>query len=187
MPIGPFRAYLAAQPEPQRTTLQAVAVALHKILPGAQACISYGMPAFKTDGLAVAGFAGFKHHCSYFPHSGSVIPQLTAELSAYDCDAGTLRFPVDQPLPVAVLRLLVSTRLRMESEHPPRAGKVRQFYDNGFLQSKGAMRDGVMHGDWTWYRKDGSLMRTGRLKHGAQVGTWRTFDRDEVLVKETTF
>ena len=91
MPIGPFRAYLAAQPEPQRTTLQAVAVALHKILPGAQACISYGMPAFKTDGLAVAGFAGFKHHCSYFPHSGSVIPQLTAELSAYDCDAGTLR------------------------------------------------------------------------------------------------
>ena len=49
------------------------------------------------------------------------------------------------------------------------------------------MRDGVMHGDWSWYRKDGSLMRTGRFEHGAQVGTWRTFDRDEVLVKETTF
>ena len=86
-----------------------------------------------------------------------------------------------------MLRLLVSTRLRMESEHPPQAGKVRRFYDNGFLQSKGAMRDGVMHGDWSWYRKDGSLMRTGRFEHGAQVGTWRTFDRDEVLVKETTF
>lgn len=183
----PFSAYLAAQPEPQRTTLQAVAASLRKILPGAQECMSYGMPAFKVDGTSIAGLAGFKHHCSYFPHSGSVLERLTPDLAAYDHDQGTLRFPVDAPLPAALLRKLVSTRLRMEGEHPPRRGMVRQFYDNGFLQSKGGVRNGQFQGPWAWYRKDGSMMRTGQFASGEQTGVWRTFDRSGKLVKETKF
>ena len=187
MEAQPFDEYLAAQPEPQRSTLRAVAASLRRILPGAQECISYGMPAFKVDGTAVAGFAGFKAHCSYFPHSGSVIPQHLAELAAFDADAGTLRFPVDKPPSTAVLRKLVVTRLQLESEHEPRGGKVRSFYDNGFLQSKGGMRNGAMHGEWAWYRKDGSLMRTGKFRNGARAGTWRTYTRDGAIAKETWF
>ena len=182
----PFVAYLDAQPEPQRSTLAAVAASLRSLLPDAEASISYAMPAFKIDGTAVAGFAGFQHHCSYFPHSGAVIPQHMAELAAFEADAGTLRFPIDKPLPLGLLRSLVATRLRLESEHPPRAGKVRSFYDNGYLQSKGGMRNGEMHGEWAWYRKDGSLMRTGTFRNGAKVGTWRTFTRDGAVAKETT-
>lgn len=183
----PFSAYLAAQPEPQRSTLQAVATSIRRILSGAQECMSYGMPAFQVDGTSIAGLAGFKHHCSYFPHSGSVLERLTTDLAGYDHDKGTLRFPVDAPLPAALLRKLVTTRLRMEAEHPPRRGTVRQFYDNGFLKSKGGVRDGRFHGAWSWYRKDGSPMRTGRFDSGAQVGVWRTFDRSGKLVKETKF
>ena len=44
-----------------------------------------------------------------------------------------------------------------------------------------------MHGDWAFYRKDGSLMRSGSFDRGAQVGVWRTFDRGGHLVKETRF
>lgn len=183
----PFDEYFAAQPAAQRRTLETIAARLRTILPDAEECISYGMPAFKADGTAVAGFAGFVRHCSYFPHSGAVLPKLAKELAGYDADEGTLRFPIDQPLPTSLLRALVATRLRNLSEEPPKAGKVRRFYDNGRLHSKGGMKDDQLHGEWAWHRKDGSLMRTGRFKLGVQVGAWRTFDRDGTLVKETPF
>ncbi|MGB8857890.1 MAG: DUF1801 domain-containing protein [Ilumatobacteraceae bacterium] len=187
MADDPFSAYLALQPQPQRSTLEAVVATLRTILPDAEACMSYGMPAFKVDGTAVAGLAGFKRHCSYFPHSGATLERLTKDLAGYDHDAGTLRFPIDRPLPRSLLRKLVAARLEVEAEHAPRGGKTRQFFDNGRLQSKGGMRDGEPHGDWAWYRKDGSLRRTGQFRRGIQVGTWRTFDRGGGLVKETTF
>ena len=96
-----FDDYLAMQPEPQRSTLRSMAASLRKILPGAQERMSYGMPAFAVDGTSIAGLAGFKGHCSYFPHSGAVLEQLAADLVGYDFDQGTLRFPVDAPLPPA--------------------------------------------------------------------------------------
>lgn len=185
MAAHPFDDYFSRQPEPQRSTLITVAQSLRRILPGAEACISYAMPAFKVDGTAVAGFAGFTKHCSYYPHSGATLPRLAADLDGYDWDAGTLRFPLDAPLPSPLLRKLVATRLQVETEHPPRAGKVRAFYDNGHLRSKGSVKDGEMHGDWSFYRRDGSLMRSGRFHEGAQVGTWLTFDRTGTIVKET--
>lgn len=44
-----------------------------------------------------------------------------------------------------------------------------------------------MHGEWSWYRTDGSLMRTGQFDRGRQVGTWHTHDRAGKIVKETSF
>ena len=66
--------YLAALDEPKRGTLEQLRRTILGVVPDAEQCISYGMPAFKLDGKAVAGFGAFKHHLSYFPHSGSVIP-----------------------------------------------------------------------------------------------------------------
>ena len=60
-------------------------------------------------------------------------------------------------------------------------------YANGGIKFKGFRLDGELHGDWEWFRTDGSLMRTGRLDRGKQVGTWRTYDRAGTVVKETTF
>ena len=60
-------------------------------------------------------------------------------------------------------------------------------YPNGTLKFEGLLLDGEMHGDWTWYRTDGSTMRTGSFERGRQVGTWRTLDRSGTVVKETTF
>jgi antitoxin component YwqK of YwqJK toxin-antitoxin module len=60
-------------------------------------------------------------------------------------------------------------------------------YDNGNVRFRGWNVDGEMHGEWSFYRRDGSLMRSGRFERGRQVGVWRTFDRTGAAVKETDF
>jgi antitoxin component YwqK of YwqJK toxin-antitoxin module len=61
------------------------------------------------------------------------------------------------------------------------------YYGNGAVQSRGWHLDGEMHGDWEFFRKDGSVMRTGVFDRGRQIGIWRTFERSGRLVKETDF
>lgn len=102
--------YLDGAPEPQRSTLVALRGILRRILPEAEETMSYNMPAFKLAGKAVAGYAAFNNHCSYFPHSGSVLLELADELAGYDWDKGTLRFPVDEPPAEALVRRLVQVR-----------------------------------------------------------------------------
>jgi antitoxin component YwqK of YwqJK toxin-antitoxin module len=61
------------------------------------------------------------------------------------------------------------------------------LFANGRTKYSGFRLDGEMHGDWAWYRTDGSLMRTGAFARGRQIGTWRTHDRQGTIVKETYF
>jgi uncharacterized protein YdhG (YjbR/CyaY superfamily) len=104
--------YLDGMEEPKRTTLTRLRQTILDILPEADQGISYGVPAFKVDGKTIAGFAAFKNHLSYLPHSGSVFPQLSEELQGYSTSLGALRFGVDEPLPAALVRKLIATRLR---------------------------------------------------------------------------
>lgn len=60
----------------------------------------------------IAGFAAFKNHLSYLPHSGSVFPELTQELAGYQRSTGALRFATDQPLPLELVEKLIAVRLR---------------------------------------------------------------------------
>jgi uncharacterized protein YdhG (YjbR/CyaY superfamily) len=105
-------AYLAGLTEPERHTLGTLRADIRALLPDAQECISYAMPAFKVQGTVVAGFAAFKNHLSYLPHSGSVLPALADDLAGYTRTKGSLHFPADQPLPRALVRKLITTRLR---------------------------------------------------------------------------
>jgi uncharacterized protein YdhG (YjbR/CyaY superfamily) len=104
-------AYLDALDEPERSTLGRLRETIMAIVPDADQCISYGMPAFRLQGKTVAGFAAFKNHLSYLPHSGSVLPQLSKELAGYTSTAGSLHFPFDQPLPEALVRRLLAVRI----------------------------------------------------------------------------
>jgi uncharacterized protein YdhG (YjbR/CyaY superfamily) len=70
---NPIEEYLATLDEPKRATLTSLRDTIMAIVPDAEQCISYGMPAFKLRGKTIAGFAAFKNHLSYLPHSGSVI------------------------------------------------------------------------------------------------------------------
>jgi uncharacterized protein YdhG (YjbR/CyaY superfamily) len=103
--------YLASVEGPKRATLEALRSAILRVVPDAEQCISYGMPAFKVHGKTVAGFAAFKNHLSYLPHSGSVLSQLGDELAGYQATKGSLHFPVGEPLSDALVRKLVETKL----------------------------------------------------------------------------
>jgi uncharacterized protein YdhG (YjbR/CyaY superfamily) len=104
--------YLASLEEPKRSTLTSLRRSILDVIPEAEQCISYGLPAFRVDGKVIAGFAAFKNHLSYLPHSGSVFPELGDALAKYKRSTGALQFPVDAPLPKALVRKLVTTRLR---------------------------------------------------------------------------
>jgi uncharacterized protein YdhG (YjbR/CyaY superfamily) len=104
--------YLAAVDEPKRTTLEELRRSIMAVIPDAEQCISYGMPAFKVQGKAVAGFAAFKNHLSYLPHSGSVLERLADDLAGYQSTKGSLHFAIDEPLPPALVTKLVETRMQ---------------------------------------------------------------------------
>jgi uncharacterized protein YdhG (YjbR/CyaY superfamily) len=103
--------YLGTLAEPKRATLAELRDTIVAIVPDAEQCISYGMPAFKLGGKTIAGFAAFKRHLSYLPHSGSVIPQLAKETEGYTKTKGSLHFPVDKPLPKNLVKKLVDARM----------------------------------------------------------------------------
>jgi uncharacterized protein YdhG (YjbR/CyaY superfamily) len=103
--------YLADLDDEQRVTLEQVRRDILTVLPNAEECISYGMPAFKVRGKTVAGFAAFRNHLSYLPHSGSVLSALEPELADYEHTKGSLHFPIDQALPASLLNKLIATRL----------------------------------------------------------------------------
>jgi uncharacterized protein YdhG (YjbR/CyaY superfamily) len=103
--------YLDALEEPKRATLARLRQTILDILPQAEQGISYGLPAFKVGGKTIAGFAAFKNHLSYLPHSGSVFPELTDELKGYSASTGALRFSTDEPLPAPLVEKLITVRL----------------------------------------------------------------------------
>jgi uncharacterized protein YdhG (YjbR/CyaY superfamily) len=104
-------AYLAGVDEPERSTLEALRRSILTVVPDAEQGISYGMPAFRVDGAVVAGFAAFKAHLAYLPHSGSVLADLGDDLASYERTAGSLHFAVDEPLPDDLVRRLVEAKL----------------------------------------------------------------------------
>lgn len=91
---SPIDSHLARFDSPQRETLARLHDTLRELLPDAEEYVSYNMPCFKVNGVAVAGFDGFKRHCSYFPHGGNVVGQATG-LPAWCTvgSTGTLQFP----------------------------------------------------------------------------------------------
>jgi len=104
--------YLDRLDEPKRSTLSQLRRDILAVVPDAEECISYAVPGFKVAGKTVAGFAAFKNHLSYLPHSGRVFPELAKELAGYEKSTGALRFPVDKPLPAELVEKLIAVRLR---------------------------------------------------------------------------
>ena len=98
--------------EPKRTTLAWLRQTILAIVPEAEQGISYGVPAFKVRGRTIAGFAAFKNHLSYLPHSGSVLTELDDELQGYSTSSGALRFGIDEPLPAPLVEKLIAVRLQ---------------------------------------------------------------------------
>lgn len=109
----PIDEYLSAIENPvARANLTKLRGQLRKLLPKAEETISYKMPAFRLpNGKIAAGFAFFGKNCGYYPHSGSVVPQLGELVEGYKTSKGGLTFPPEKQLPLKLVQALVKTRL----------------------------------------------------------------------------
>lgn len=184
MTLTPIDEYLERFDGERRATLDRLHAAVRLLLPTAEETIRYRMPAFVvTGGKVVVGFDGFNEHCSYFPHSGSVIERAGPFPPWADAAGGTLRFPIGRTLPTGLLRRLI--RVRLDEISSVANGKRHDFYNDGSLKAAGSMKAGALHGAWRWYRHDGSLMRTGSFTAGEPSGVWETFDRSGHRVTST--
>jgi uncharacterized protein YdhG (YjbR/CyaY superfamily) len=108
--------YLAGVPEPARGTLNKVRAVIRSVVPPeATETISYRMPTFKYKGSLVA-FAAFSNHCSLFPMGSSALLAFKDELKDYQTSKGTIQFPLDKPLPAALVKKVVRARIA-QNEH----------------------------------------------------------------------
>ena len=115
--------YLATLPEDRRAAVQELRRAIQAAAPEATETIAYQMPAFRTHGRFLVSYAAYKAHYSLFPASGEVVEALGEEVKPYLSGKGTLRFPADQPIPVATVTKIVKIRLaETAAGHEPRGG-----------------------------------------------------------------
>lgn len=108
--------YLAAQPAGVRAVLKGVRGAIRKALPGAEEVVSYQIVAFKLQGRAVLHLAGWKEHYSLYPATRRVITALRGARAPHEVRGSTLRFPLDAPVPVALIARLAKLRAKEEAE-----------------------------------------------------------------------
>ena len=102
--------YLAGVPEPARRALNKMRAAIRSAVPPeATETISYRIPAFKYNGVLV-WFAAFSNHCSLFP-TAAVIEAFKKELKGFSTSKGTIHFPMDKPLPIALIKKMVKARV----------------------------------------------------------------------------
>ena len=109
----------------QLETLQHLRETIRSVVPHAKETMSYGMPAFEIDGNVVAGFDGFKSHCSYFPHSGSVLQELDGYPEWCEVSKGTLKFPIGKKMPKSLVRKLISVRRKQIAEKQRELASVK--------------------------------------------------------------
>lgn len=100
--------YIAMFPPEVQKKLQQVRQTIHAAAPEAKETISYKMPAFTLDGNLVY-FGGFKNHIGFYPIP-SGIEAFKVELSKYPQGRGSVQFPLDQPLPLDLIRRIVLFR-----------------------------------------------------------------------------
>jgi uncharacterized protein YdhG (YjbR/CyaY superfamily) len=102
--------YISKYPEEVQVILQRFRNTIQKAAPKAEETISYRMPAFKQDGMLVY-FAGWKTHVGFYPVS-SAIREFERELTEYESSKGTVKFPIDRPVPFRLISRIVKFRVK---------------------------------------------------------------------------
>jgi uncharacterized protein YdhG (YjbR/CyaY superfamily) len=108
--------YVASQPEAARRALVRVRSAIRRAMPGADEVISYQIPAYTIDGRAVLYFAGWKQHFSLYPSTARLVEAFGDRLAGYEISKGTIRFPLDEPVPARLVADIARFRVKEAAE-----------------------------------------------------------------------
>jgi uncharacterized protein YdhG (YjbR/CyaY superfamily) len=103
--------YLATLSQDKRSALEVLRRTIKSAAPKADECISYGLAAFRLDGKPLVAFGASANHCAFYPMSSSTVAAHKDELEGYETSKGTIRFPVNKPLPATLVRKLVKARI----------------------------------------------------------------------------
>ena len=104
--------YFARLPAEVRATLERLRKTIRATAPKAVEVIWYQMPTFKLNDRPLVCIAAFKKHCSLFPMSYAILNAYKDELKSYHTSKGTIRFPLDKPLPAALVKKIVQARIQ---------------------------------------------------------------------------
>jgi uncharacterized protein YdhG (YjbR/CyaY superfamily) len=107
----PIDDYLRTVPDDRRRALEDLRAKIRSVVPDAEECISYGMPAFRVEGGIVAGFQATRNGGSYYPFSGATLAAVARFIRSYGQTKSALHFSPDEPLPMALVRRLIKTRM----------------------------------------------------------------------------
>ncbi|HKV05923.1 MAG TPA: DUF1801 domain-containing protein [Candidatus Acidoferrales bacterium] len=102
--------YVARYPRSVQRLLRQLRLAIRNAAPGANEIISYGIPSFALNGILV-WFAAFRNHIGFYPRAAAVAA-FRKELSRYKTAKGSVQFPLDKPLPLALVRRIVKFRVK---------------------------------------------------------------------------
>lgn len=105
--------YIAAQPQVQREMLEHLRATILDIHPDAQQLISYALPAFKVEGVIVAGMGATKSGISYYPHSGSVLGAAGDAVSNFSKTKGAMHVPAGEQLSRDLVAQLIQVKLAL--------------------------------------------------------------------------
>jgi uncharacterized protein YdhG (YjbR/CyaY superfamily) len=103
--------YLSKLDPERRAALDKLRGQILKVVPDAEPCISYSMPAFRVNGKVVAGFLARSNGCSYYPFSASTLRTIASELEGYERTKSALHFDARRGLPLALVRKLLQARI----------------------------------------------------------------------------
>jgi uncharacterized protein YdhG (YjbR/CyaY superfamily) len=106
--------YIAGYPEDVQSQLQKIRETIRKAAPQAGEAIKYGLATFTLNGNLVH-FGAFKTHIGFYPAPGG-IKEFQKELAKYDGSKGTIRFPIDKPLPLPLISKIVKFRVKQSLE-----------------------------------------------------------------------
>ena len=106
--------YIANFPKDIQDILEEVRATIRKAAPDAQEAIKYAIPTFIQNGNLVH-FAAFKNHIGFYP-APRALEEFKKELSAYEGSKGTVKFPLDSPVPLPLIRKIVKYRVKQNLE-----------------------------------------------------------------------
>jgi uncharacterized protein YdhG (YjbR/CyaY superfamily) len=121
--------YIHRFPRNVQQLLEKMRATIAKAAPGAEETISYGIPAFRQDGILV-WFAAFKHHMGFYPGASS-IAIFKKELSTYKSTKGAVQFPLDKPLPLPLVSRIVKFRVRESLDRKRNASERAKVIPRG--------------------------------------------------------
>ena len=103
--------YLAQVQADQQMVLEKLRQTILAVAPGAEECISYGLPGFRLSGRSLVFFGAWANHCALYPGSSATLKNFRNELRDFQVSKGTIRFSTGEPLPAALVRKLVKARI----------------------------------------------------------------------------